>query len=71
MGCREGKNAETFKANVNVILLFSATIQLNWADRSFHRNAQEDNLFVWKIHLKETVHQIFLWFCVSLNYIPV
>lgn len=66
-----GGNAETFKANINVMLLFSATIQLNLADRSFHRNAQEDNFSVRKIHLKEVVLQIFLWFCGSLNYIPV
>lgn len=67
MGYR-AKNAETFKANVNVILLFSTIIQLNWADR---RNAQEDSFSVRKIHLKEIVHQMFSWFCGSLNYIPV
>lgn len=58
MGCR-GKNAETFKANVNVILLFSATIQLNWADRSFHRNGQENKSSVKKIHLKEKYFSYF------------
>lgn len=54
MGYR-GKNAETFRANVNVILLFSATIKLNTVDRSFHKNAQEENLSVKKINLKETI----------------
>lgn len=70
MDCR-GENADTSKADVNVILLFSTTIQLNWVDRGFCRNSQEDNLSVRKIHLKAIELQIFSWFCGLLNYIPI
>lgn len=33
------KNCRDFRANVNVILLFSAPMQLNRADRSFHKKS--------------------------------